>query len=151
MHSQLTFAIVIWAGTFDTFIDKIQICQNKIVRHLFKARLNYCSTSEIYRQTEMLKVKDLHLFECCKVVYQALFNNKFLPLMQLLNHLRWNHNYATRDINTFRLPKVKTNRDKFDFLFQCISHWNSLPNEIRCAPSFNNFKQLLKNRLLRDY
>ena len=151
VHSQIAFGLIFWGGTFDSYIAKLQISQNKIVRHLFKSKLNFCSTDEIYLQTKILKIKDLHCFESCKAIHQALYKNKFLPLLQLLNNSSWNHNYATRELNTFRLPRVRTNRDKFDFLFQCISHWNGATNEIRCARSLQQFKQLLHTKLLDSY
>ena len=57
----------------------------------------------------------------------ALKLNKFLLLKNLLTDLNWLHDYATRSYSTFRLPNVKSARDKIHFLFQSVLYWNQLP------------------------
>ena len=52
--------------------------------------------------------------------------------------------YNFRYENMLQLPTVRTSRyGKNSFRFEAARVWNSLPNEIRCANNFKEFKRLV--------
>ena len=151
VHSKLTYGIIFWGVTFQSDISAIQICQNKIIRNLFQDKIDCNSTIELYYQLGIFKVKDLFCLEACKIIYKALHMNKFIPLRDMLNRLNWRHDYETRRIAAFRLPNVRSTRDKHDFLFRSVSCWNALTIEIRDSSSLYSFVKILKEHLLLTY
>ena len=54
------------------------------------------------------------------------------------------HHYSTRNSESYRTHPCKTNIKKFAILLQGPKIWNSLPTDIKAAPSFYSFKQLMK-------
>ena len=150
-HSKLIYGILFWGVAYPTDIAAIQICQNKIIRNLFKDKIDCNSTIELYYRLGIFKIKDLFCLEACKAIYKARHMNKFLPLNDLLNKLDWVHNYETRGIAAFRLPNAHNNKDKNDFLFRSVSCWNNLSRDIRDSPSFYTFVKALKSNLLAQY
>jgi hypothetical protein len=151
VHSQLIFGVIFWGVAYTTDIEPLQISQNKIIRNLFRDKINYNSTSHLYSELGILKIKDIKKLEACKAIYKAQHLNSFIPFKGLLDKLNWSHNYVTRGLAAFRLPHVRTTGEKNDFLFQSVLYWNSLPNEIRDASSYNTFKKCLQERLVLQY
>ena len=129
----------------------LQICQNKIIWNLFQDKLNYNSTTDLFHQLGILKVKDNNNFEASKAIYKALHTNKFQPLRRLLDGLGWTHEYQTRGIHAFRLPQVRSALERRDFLFYSVFYWNSIPREIRDTASLYAFKKSLRVRLMLQY
>jgi exonuclease III len=151
VHSKLIFGVIFWGVAYATDVEPIQICQNKIIRNLFRDKIDYTSTSHLYSLLNILKFKDIKRLEACKAIYKALHSNSFIPFKNLLDDLDWNHQYQTRGIAPFRLPRVRSTSDKNDFLFQSVLYWNGLPNEIRSSSSLYVFKKSLQSRLLLQY
>jgi hypothetical protein len=151
VHSQLIFGVIFWGAAYATDIEPLQICQNKILRNLFRDKMNYTSTSHLYSQLNILKLKDIIRLEESKAIYKALHSNSYIPFKNLLHELDWNHHYQTRGISQFRLPRVRSTNDKNDFLFKSVLYWNGLPNELRSSLSLYVFKKSLQTRLLLQY
>jgi hypothetical protein len=151
VHSQLIFGIIFWGVAYTTDIEPLQICQNKIIRNLFRDKVNYSSTSNLYSQLGILKIKDTKRLEACKAIYAAQHSNRFIPFKKLLDQLGWSHHYVTRGMAAFRLPQARTTNEKNDFLFQSVLYWNSLPNDIRNSCSPYVLKKSLKERLALQY
>ena len=151
VHSVLLYGILFYGSTFSSDLAPLQVLQNRILRNLFNNKITYNATTDLYKQLEILKIKDLHCFESCKTVFKSIKLNLFLPLQQHLNSLAWTHSYRTRGIDEFRIPLALRTRDKHDFLFQCVQHWNGLPLHIRNLQSFNIFKKTLLAKFLSAY
>ena len=52
--------------------------------------------------------------------------------------------YSTRYSDFYRPHTCRTNMKKLSILFQGPRMWNSLPNNIKHAPTFNIFKLVIK-------
>ena len=115
--------------------------------NLFSNKVPNSSTNEMYSCLNLLKVEDLHYLERGKSIFKSLYGEKFAPLRTLLDALGWQHQYGTKNPNTSRLPRVKTTRDKHDFLFQSILCWDALPSSVRNVLSFSTFSNSIKEIL----
>jgi hypothetical protein len=51
---------------------------------------------------------------------------------------------------SFHLPRVNLNYEKFNIRFQGADIWNSLDESIKSA-TLNHFKKKLKAKLIREY
>ena len=145
------YGLIFWGSSYRSDLAPLQILQNKILRNLFADKVNFVSTNDLYKQLQILKIKDMHSFECCKTVFKCIKLNLFRPLHFHLNNLTWTHNYHTRRIDDFRTPLVARTREQHDFLFQCVQQWNGLSQHLRNIQSFDTFKKLLSSNLLSTY
>ena len=68
----------------------------------------------------------------------------FILLKSLIREIRLIHQYSTRYSDFYRPHTCRTNIKKFSILFQGPRIWNSLPNNIKNAPTFNIFKRVIK-------
>ena len=151
-HSHLRYGIIFWGGTFKTYINKLQSYQDKIMRNLFRDKLDYRNlTNEIYSQTQILKIADIHYLETCVVIYKAKNCNKYAPLQSKLQDLSYNHDHFIRHQNTYKLPNSPTDRLRNDYLFQSVYNWNRLDNVTRISVSINCFKNRIKIKCLSYY
>ena len=69
VHSQLLYALPIWASTYKTYLNKLEKLQNKALRIIFKTPLRDPITP-LYRRSEILKLNDL--FEVTKLMHQII-------------------------------------------------------------------------------
>ena len=61
------------------------------------------------------------------------------------------HNYSTRNSDEIALPFPRVDAIKFNYEYQFIQIWNSLPARIKQAPSLKTFKRLLTTHFLDSY
>ena len=75
-----------------------------------------------------------------------LYLNDALPIAfnQIFQTGNQIHQYSTRYSDFYRPHTCRTNIKKFSILFQGPRIWNSLPNDIKNAPSFSIFKRVIK-------
>ena len=150
-HSIISYLLLFWGSTFDSYLVRIQVIQNKIVRNLFANKITHNNTTELFRKLKILKVKDMYHWELGISIYKALYLNCYDPITESLTSLNWTHNYNTRKIHAFRLPQVRTNAHARHLIFAGVQFWNSLPLQVRTAKSLASFKFKLKCHLLKYY
>ena len=150
-HSILSYLLLFWGSTFDLYISRVQVMQNKIIRHLFANKIVHVNTDELYHKLGILKVKDLYYRELGISFYKALYLKCYDPITESLSELEWTHNYNTRKINAYRLPQVKSASHTRHLVFAGVQFWNSLPLELRSAKSLTCFKSQLKHYFLTNY
>ena len=146
--SVLSYTIVIWGGTSQEYISNLQISQNKIIRNLFSNKMPDANTNEIYQRLEILKVSNIYKLELGKLMFNALYRERYSKLKTEIAALGWTHNFNTRKINILRLPRARINVDKGRALFAATSFWNTLPLYIRSKRSVPSFGRALKSYLL---
>ena len=82
VHSQLLYALPIWASTYKTYLNKLEKLQNKALRIIFKTPLRDPITP-LYRRSGILKLNNLFDFEVAKLMHQII--HKKFPI--ILNHI----------------------------------------------------------------
>ena len=73
--------------------------------------------------------------------HDALPSIAFTQIFQTGNQI---HQCSTRYSDFYRPHTCRTNIKKISILFQGPRIWNSLPNNIKNAPTFNIFKRVIK-------
>ena len=148
-YSIISYVIVVWGGSSISLINDLQVAQNKIVRNLFANRVQHNGhTSDLYKVLGLLNVSQIYELELGKLMFNALYNNKFYGLQQNLLQLNWSHNYNTRRINIYRLPFCRVRVNTNAPLFKAVHLWNSLPLNVRNKSSLSTFAFSLKHYLL---
>ena len=72
VHSQLFYALPIWASTYKTYLSKLEKLQNKAFRIIFKTLLGDPITP-LYRRSGILKLNELFDFEVAKLMHQIIY------------------------------------------------------------------------------
>ena len=148
----ISYLLLFWGLMFGSYFDKVQVLQNKIVHNLFSQKLQQnTSTTSLFYNLKILKVKELYLHELGIVMYKAIYFNCYDALRDTLRELNWTHNYNTHKINAYRLPAIKTSNNARHIIFKREQFWNNLPLELRSSNNFTTFTCLLKDFLLSRY
>ena len=152
VQSIISYNIVFWGASSKTLLNELQRKQNVVVRNLFQHHFSRnLSTSQLYNNMKLLKIGDFHKYSVALTFFKAVYLNKFpLVLEAVLNHA-WIHNYNTRRVHLFRLPLTRVEPDLNCFLYQAMSLFNTLPQDIRECNSLNSFKHKLNVFLRREY
>ena len=59
-HSIISYLLLFSGSTFDSYLDRVQTIQNKIVRNLFANKIAHHNTIELYKKLRILKVKEMY-------------------------------------------------------------------------------------------
>ena len=163
----LSYGITMWGSEFsknlmtDANYDRIPdslknliTVQNKIVRAILRKpkydKVNHAYTrmSPLYEKLNILKLKELYLYNLGILVHDKFHNKQFPTAIQekfvssiaeydnRSKNLTLNYN-KPRLINTYRKPSIAGSM-----------FWNSLPNSIKTLQNPSNFKDKLKKYLI---
>ena len=151
VHSQLLYALPIWASTYKTYLDKLEKLQNKALRIIFKTPLRDPITP-LYCRSGILKLNDLFYFEVAKLMHQIIHKkspNNFESYFTYSSNISA---YSTRQksANHLFLPRFHTSRTQRSIKYLGSKIWNSIPYDIRILP-FTKFKSSYKFHLLSKY
>ena len=100
VHSQLLYALPIWASTYKTYLNKSEKLQNKALRIIFKTPLRDPITP-LYRRSGILKLNELFDFEVAKLMYQIIHKkspNNFESSLHI--HLISQHTPLVKNLQT---------------------------------------------------
>ena len=128
------------------------ITQNIILKILqFKKR--NAKTNELYKEFEVLKLQDLHMFNICCLVHKVINNRETLP--QAINTL-FTQNSQVHEKEGKKEELHPNNINARSFGAKTISHqgrifWNQLPQNIKDEKSLKVFKRKLKAHLVSTY
>ena len=74
VYPYLLYGNIVWGGTNDQHIIPLQLLQKKIVRIITDS--NYLAhTDPLFKQTNILKIKDLHKYLLCLYMYKLKSSN----------------------------------------------------------------------------
>ena len=149
IFSIMSYSILAWGGLLDTQRGKrLQRLQNKIVFNLFSRFSPSPNISDLYRNLSLLTLKNVYKLKVGLTMYK-MFNEDFLPeIKDVILEPNIPNFYNTRQNNHLRLPFPRVNSIKYNFTYQFILTWNSIPDYIKLSPSSNKFKKLYTNYLL---
>ena len=143
IYPYLTYCNLIWASTYVTNLQRIYLLQKRAVRTISKADYK-ASSKPLFANLKILDVFSIYSFQVSSFMY--LYHNNALPISftQTFQTGSQIHQYSTRYSDYYRPHTCRTNIKKFSILFQGPKIWNSLPIDIKNAPSFTVFKRVIK-------
>ena len=102
------------------------------------------SSKPLVANLKILDVSSIYSFQVSSFMY--LYHNDALPISftQIFQTGSQIHQYSTRYSDYYRPHTCRTNIKKVLILFQGPRIWNSLPIDIKNAPSFSIFKRVIK-------
>ena len=102
------------------------------------------SSRPLFANLKILDVFSIYSVQVSSFMY--LYHNDALPISftQLLQTGNQIHQYSTRYSDFYRPQTCRANIKKNSILSQGPRIWNSLPNNIKNAPTFNIFKRVIR-------
>ena len=146
----LYYCNIIWADSNNCNLNSILVKQKRIVRLCTNSSW-LAHTPPLFSQLNTLTIYDIH--NLIKALFMYNFATKNLP-SNFDNYFVKNsafHRHATRSAQLFRPAVFKYNLARCTIRTQGPLHWNSLPDNIKCACSCIVFKKLYKNYLISLY
>ena len=138
-YPHLLYCNLIWGGTFPSSLRPILLLQKKIVRIICDQHY-LASTNELFYQTKILKLPDLHTYLLCNYFYK---NYNLFSVGQ--------HSHNTRNRHQIVPVFQRLSVSQRSMYYAAPKAWNSLPQPLRNISKFQIFKRELKNHLIQQY
>ena len=132
IHPHLIHALPLWGCTFSSYLQKLQLLQDKAIRIICNT-CRYSSANILFYKLGILKIGDLYQCETGKLIYEYSKNNLPTGLSSLFVNLSAIHNLQTRSqsLESLYLPKFSTNRCLRSVTFQGTKIWNFISPELK--------------------
>lgn len=147
VKSHLLYLIEIWGSAAKTSLKKLQILQNKIIKTIFNYNFR-SSTSKIYRETNLMNIKQLYIYNTCIFIYKTI-NKKIRTEIQFNKRPKVGRP-CTRRASYIVLPKTRTKYGRTSVTYEGARLFNKLPSVIKNIDSLNGFKKRLTNYILKN-
>lgn len=143
-YPHLTYCVSVWASTWPSFLHKVQIAQNKIVRSfLFLGKFD--SVSAHITSLNMINFESMHKYFSLSLIYKMLTRYTGKEIFKLADNIR-----QTRSSNLDLIcPPFRTALYKNSILCTGPKLFNSLPPNIKALVKSNNY--LLFKKEIKDY
>ena len=152
-HSFISYGIAVWGLTHPTILDPLCKIQKKVVRAITLSD-KYSHSSPLFRNLELLKLRDIHSLNLLCFVYECRFHAPIVPFKEFFIPLASIHDYGTRKAlkgDLFTSGINTTQYGKRTAKYTCSILWNNLDSIIKNSPSLNVFKKRLKKFYLSSY
>lgn len=145
-YPHLIYCVSVWACTWPSFLTKLKIVQNKILRCIFYLG-KFESTATVYSEHKLLKFYSIHKCFLLLFIFKNITYQQGTPVFKSLETP-----YRTRN-NSSNLvcPQYRTTLFKYSIFYFGPKLWNSLPNDINTlcnSSSILQFKIKIKKHLL---
>ena len=149
-HPHLNLHIIAWGGASLSSLYPLNIALNKIVRNIKSNSVHYnLNTNDSYNALNILQVSKLYKLRLSEFIYCSLHNNRYITQDFLVEH-GWQHEYNTRRVSPFILPRSRTVGAQTFFVFKAFKLWPSIPQNVKDSPSSRSFKINMKSYLGND-
>ena len=141
IQSNFNLCPVVWHFCSKASTDKLEKLQNRALRIVFN---EYTSSYESLLSKRNLSTLHMNRLRCIATEIYKCINNITPEYLRDLVEVK-QAKYSFRYENTIRIPTVRTvTYGQKSFRFESARVWNSLPNELRAATSFWEFKGLIR-------
>ena len=149
VHSQMIYGLEIYGNTFSTYLEPLQIINNKILRILQNKPLS-APIKNLYSNFNTLPLQSLRDFKIISLVHKFVHNVSGLPPI-FCEYFTYNsqvHSYNTRQCEGLHVSSVSIAHGQKSLKCLGTKLWNNLPNSIKSIRGEKTFKNRLKLILL---
>jgi hypothetical protein len=149
VYPQILYGIEIYGNTNHTFLYKLEVLNNKILR-ILQNRPIRSHTIELYRNYDTLPLPLLHNYQILLFVHKFVHHIDKLPnvLKSYFTKNQFIHRYDTREKFSFHMIATRTTFGKRLIKYKGSQMWNNLPENLKSIRSTSEFKNHLRNFLL---
>ena len=151
VYSVLVYCICVWGGLLTSThkADRLSHLHSKTVTNLFSKF--FSNTNCIFKNMNILKLIDIHNLYAGIYMYKVLKLNQCPTVQANLNLSYPSHTYGTRHRNDLVLPFPNVNAIRINYVYQCTSVWNNIPENIKSKETLKSFKRELSKYLVNSY
>ena len=150
VYPHLTYGIILWGSTYDTYIHKLFVAQKKIIRSMSRATY-YEHCHPLFCNLKLLKLEDIYQLEVCKFMFKYVNNALPKQLCNIFKRTSVIHAYGTRQTTHLRSYKARTNVVTNSILCNGPVMWNKLHNHSKTLPHIRNFTSATRRDILLRY
>ena len=152
--SAMEYANLVWGGTFDSDISKLEKIHVEGMRLITGATAR-SNIANLYDETGFMDIKT-KCNNAMLIMMHKIKHNKCPPyLLNLLPPDNQDiHTYNLRNKNDIIKPSTRLESFKRSFFPHAINLWNNLPLNVRSSPTIDSFKKCIKwdqNELIMLY
>ena len=147
-HSQIMYLLMVWSGTSNINIKKIQILQNKCIRNIFynKYRLGNIRTKELFEEYKIITFENLIELEL-NVNLHKIENKKMKANIEIQYNNQF-HEHDTRHSRNLRKIKTRNKWGEKSIINRCIQKYNQISPHLKNEKNITKFKNKLKKLIL---
>ncbi len=147
MTSRLDYCNALLGGCSTRLIIKLQMVQNAAARVLTRTR-KYDHISAVLSTLHWLPIKHRIDLKILLIIYKALNGSAPQYLSKLLSHYSPPRLLRSQNSGHLIIPRIsKSTVGVKSFVYLVPKLWNNLPNNVREADAFCQFKSRLKTHL----
>ena len=144
IRPSIEYGDVLWAGTYDSDLCKLDIIQVDAMRIVTGATAR-SNINLLYVETGWPSLEQRRLSHVLKLMYKIVHQLAPPYLINLLPQTVGHHgNYALRNSTALRVPFTRTESFRRSFFPFALPKWNDLPAEVRDLPSLDLFSHATK-------
>ena len=146
--SHLSYAIVIWGGSSQTYKNRIIRIQNRIIKNIYGNCL-----SQTYKINGLLMFSDAFNYFSSLKLYKEINNSTVPYFSERLMDLNPTHPHFTRFSSNLNFvpPRFVKARCHSSFIYLATSFWNTIPTEVKLSQNLMRFKRNIKAYILSLY
>ena len=131
-----------------TTLNSLNLLQKKARRLITLSNFDE-HTEPLFKRNRLLKLNDLIFLYNSLFMYDFYHNMLLLPFESLFLTVKSKYGYNTRLVskNSYSLPLIRTNYEKFSIRFQGPKIWNDLDEKMKTFSWFKFKKSIINNRL----
>ena len=146
----INYGILAWGNCSSYLLERILLLQKKAMRVVSNVHFRY-HTHTLFFSNNVLKVHDLYKLNLAVFMFQKYTHELPPALSNLFMTNNQIHQYPTRQVNHFHLPRTRTALMQDTFIYTGPKFWNSLPQNIKEIRNLSLLKLKVKKRLLSLY
>ena len=150
VYPYLSYGVLLWGSTYQTYLNKIVIMQKKVLRITVHAPYN-AYTHDIFQQLRILKFQDIYNLYLGKYMFQQMNNLLPEPLLHKYNLCGDVHMHNTRQSKLLHKQSRRTVLVANSFMNRGPDYWNVLPEEVRTSLTIKSFNTQHKRHLTSLY
>ena len=137
---------ILYFGTQNN-IDKLQLLQNKCLRVILRCD-RFTSVDAMLNCLGLMGVKEFLYLQTMSFIYK-LYHGHLPPYLEftVINEI---HHHNTRNRDNLYIERVRKECTKNSLYFRGLAEFNSLPADVKNAPSLYLFKKSVNDILRRD-
>jgi len=149
VYPHLLYSIEIYGNTYHSYLSKLEVLNNKILRILQNAATR-TRTIDLYKDYNTLPLHLLHNYQLLLLVDKFVHHVDQLPSVfkEYFIQNKLIYDYDTRENYNMHIIAPYTLYGKRLVKYKASQLWNSLPENLKLLQSTSTFKSDLKNYLL---
>lgn len=147
VSNNLDYCNSLYFGLPQYSVRRLQLVQNSLARAVLPTVKRRDHIQPFLRKLHWLPVEKRIQFKICVFTYKCLHNLAPSYLQELIEPYKPSRHLRSSDANLLSVPILRTCSGRRSFSFSAPSLWNSLPYNIKLAPTLALFCSLLKTFL----